>query len=86
MKRSIALVAIAGLTACGESTTDFTQPPATPTLDQQVRQSIASWGVVPMLAVKAQDPALVDLAPTALRLFGIDPPSYMDGRPLAGLV
>ena len=25
-------------------------------------------------------------APTALRLFGIDPPAYMDGRPLAGLV
>ena len=31
------------------------------------------------------DPALVDIAPTALRLFGIEPPAYMDGRPLAGL-
>jgi predicted AlkP superfamily phosphohydrolase/phosphomutase len=31
------------------------------------------------------DPALIDIAPTALRLFGIDPPPHMDGRPLAGL-
>jgi predicted AlkP superfamily phosphohydrolase/phosphomutase len=35
--------------------------------------------------VTANDPALVDIAPTALRLFGIEPPAYMDGRPLAGL-
>ena len=32
------------------------------------------------------DPALIDLAPTALQLFGITPPAYMDGRPLAGLL
>jgi predicted AlkP superfamily phosphohydrolase/phosphomutase len=31
------------------------------------------------------DPALVDLAPTALRLFGIEPPAHMDGQALAGL-
>ena len=31
--------------------------------------------------VKADDPALVDIAPTALQLFGIEPPAYMDGRP-----
>jgi predicted AlkP superfamily phosphohydrolase/phosphomutase len=31
------------------------------------------------------DPALIDIAPTALRLFGIEPPPHMDGRPLAGL-
>ena len=35
--------------------------------------------------VEEQEPALIDIAPTALRLFGIDPPGYMDGRPLAGL-
>jgi predicted AlkP superfamily phosphohydrolase/phosphomutase len=35
--------------------------------------------------VETEDPALVDIAPTALRLFGIQPPAYMDGRPLAGL-
>jgi len=33
----------------------------------------------------AEDPALIDIAPTALRLFGIEPPTYMDGRPLEGL-
>ncbi|MEZ5284056.1 MAG: alkaline phosphatase family protein [Vicinamibacterales bacterium] len=31
------------------------------------------------------EPALIDIAPTALRLFGVEPPAYMDGRPLAGL-
>jgi predicted AlkP superfamily phosphohydrolase/phosphomutase len=33
-----------------------------------------------------KEPALIDIAPTALRLFGIEPPAYMDGRPLTGLV
>jgi predicted AlkP superfamily phosphohydrolase/phosphomutase len=28
------------------------------------------------------DPAIWDIAPTALRLFGIQPPAHMDGRPL----
>ena len=32
-----------------------------------------------------EEPSLIDIAPTALRLFGIDPPPYMDGRPLEGL-
>ena len=31
------------------------------------------------------EPSLVDIAPTVLRLFGIEPPGYMDGRPLANL-
>jgi predicted AlkP superfamily phosphohydrolase/phosphomutase len=35
--------------------------------------------------IDEKDPALIDIAPTALRLFGIEPPAYMDGRPLAGL-
>ncbi len=35
--------------------------------------------------IDTQNPALIDIAPTALTLFGIDPPPYMDGRPLAGL-
>lgn len=30
------------------------------------------------------DPALLDMAPTALRLFGIEPPAHMDGKPLFG--
>jgi bisphosphoglycerate-independent phosphoglycerate mutase (AlkP superfamily) len=36
--------------------------------------------------VATEDPALIDIAPTALRLFGIEPPPYMDGKALAGLV
>jgi predicted AlkP superfamily phosphohydrolase/phosphomutase len=36
--------------------------------------------------VDTEEPALIDIAPTALRLFGIEPPAHMDGRPLAGLV
>lgn len=35
--------------------------------------------------ITAEQPALVDIAPTALKLFGIEPPAHMDGRPLAGL-
>jgi predicted AlkP superfamily phosphohydrolase/phosphomutase len=35
--------------------------------------------------IDTTDPSLIDIAPTALRLFGIEPPAYMDGRPLAGL-
>jgi arylsulfatase A-like enzyme len=32
--------------------------------------------------IDVDDPALIDLAPTALKLFGIEPPAHMDGRPL----
>ena len=28
------------------------------------------------------DPGLIDIAPTALRLFGLKPPAHMDGKPL----
>jgi len=35
--------------------------------------------------IDGHEPSLIDIAPTALRLFGIEPPAYMDGRPLAGL-
>jgi len=35
--------------------------------------------------IETENPALIDIAPTALTLFGIEPPAYMDGRPLAGL-
>jgi predicted AlkP superfamily phosphohydrolase/phosphomutase len=31
---------------------------------------------------RAQNPGIEDMAPTILRLFGIDPPSWMEGRPL----
>ena len=32
--------------------------------------------------IDRDDPALIDIAPTALQQFGIKPPAYMDGRPL----
>jgi predicted AlkP superfamily phosphohydrolase/phosphomutase len=32
--------------------------------------------------IDAVDPGLVDIAPTILRLFGLEPPPHMDGRPL----
>jgi predicted AlkP superfamily phosphohydrolase/phosphomutase len=34
-------------------------------------------------AIDANEPHIVDIAPTALRLFGIQPPAHMDGRPFA---
>ncbi len=33
-------------------------------------------------AIDAEDPGLIDMAPTVLRLFGQEPPPHMDGRPL----
>ncbi len=32
--------------------------------------------------IDSDDPALMDVAPTALRLFGVDPPAHMEGSPL----
>ena len=32
--------------------------------------------------IDREDPALIDIAPTALELFGIDPPPHMDGKTL----
>jgi predicted AlkP superfamily phosphohydrolase/phosphomutase len=34
-------------------------------------------------AIDAKEPHIVDIAPTALRLFGIEPPAHMDGKPFA---
>ena len=33
-------------------------------------------------AIDAEDPAIIDLAPTALTLFGIRPPAHMEGTPI----
>ncbi|HYA17452.1 MAG TPA: nucleotide pyrophosphatase, partial [Bryobacteraceae bacterium] len=38
------------------------------------------------LRLEADDPGIEDLAPTALRLFGIDPPAWMEGKPLVPAV
>lgn len=32
--------------------------------------------------IDVEDPALMDIAPTALRLFGVDAPDHMEGKPL----
>jgi len=32
--------------------------------------------------IDRNDPALIDIAPTVLRLFGVQPPAYMEGQPL----
>ena len=32
--------------------------------------------------IDRDDPSLVDVAPTVLRVFGLDPPAHMDGKPL----
>jgi len=34
--------------------------------------------------IDATTPAIVDLAPTVLKLFGIEVPGYMDGKPIFG--
>jgi len=33
--------------------------------------------------IDAEEPSLIDIAPTALRLFGLEPPAHMDGQPFA---
>ena len=32
--------------------------------------------------IDAEDPGIEDMAPTALRLFGVEPPAWMDGKPV----
>ena len=32
--------------------------------------------------IDKDDPAIIDLAPTALSLFGLKPPAHMEGRPI----
>jgi cytochrome c peroxidase len=62
MKRFIFLAATAALIACDSgSDTNLIAPPPAPSLDQQVRQSMSPWGVVPILGLRAPDAALVDL-------------------------
>src|SRR5678816_801582 len=54
-----AIITVTAALACSDgSTTDFA---GAPSLDAQVRQAISPWGVVPILPVNAQNPALFDL-------------------------
>jgi predicted AlkP superfamily phosphohydrolase/phosphomutase len=68
---------------------------AGPVFEDNARPWSGDHGIDPRLVpgvffcnrtIESDQPSLVDIAPTALRLFGIEPPRYMDGRPLAGLV
>jgi cytochrome c peroxidase len=52
-------LAIAAAIGCADGS--VTSIATNPSLDQQVRQAISPWGVVPILPVAAPDPALVDL-------------------------
>jgi cytochrome c peroxidase len=54
----IALLIAAG--ACGDSTLEPDVPPV-PTLDAELRQQLGMWGVVPILPMPAQNPAMVQL-------------------------
>jgi len=38
------------------------------------------------LKITAGDPGIEDLAPTALRLFGVEPPAWMEGKPIVAAV
>jgi predicted AlkP superfamily phosphohydrolase/phosphomutase len=64
---------------------------ATPVFEDNVKAWSGDHGVDPRLVpgvlfcsekIDADDPALIDIAPTALRLFGVAVPPYVDGKPL----
>src|ERR1041385_7380215 len=55
----VAVVAAAAIVGCSDG--NVTSVATNPSLDQQVRQAISPWGVVPLLPVTAPNPALVDL-------------------------
>jgi cytochrome c peroxidase len=56
----LATITLAILTAaCSDGSVSAVS--TTPSLDTQVRQALNGWGVVPILPVNAQNPALVDL-------------------------
>jgi cytochrome c peroxidase len=57
--RLVCALATLLVAACGGDS--ISDPPASPTLDAQLRQAIAPWGVVPIGAVNPQPEALVDL-------------------------
>ena len=54
--------------------------------DLEIEDNAKAWSgdhcVDPVLVpgVAAEDPGIEDLAPTALRLFGLRPPAWMEGR------
>lgn len=63
MKCYLVLIALAGVASCAENSFNNTpvNPTETATLDAQVRQVIGNWGVVPILPIRAENAAIVDL-------------------------
>jgi cytochrome c peroxidase len=63
MKRYLVSIALVGLAGCAENSFNDTPvgPNQTATLDAQVRQAIGNWGVVPILPIRVENAALVDL-------------------------
>ena len=64
---------------------------AGPVFEDNIKAWSGDHGVDPRLVpgvffcshkVDDDDPGLIDIAPTALQLFGLEPPAHMDGKPL----
>ena len=55
----VACLGLLALAGCDEATPPG--PPTEPGIDQQLRAQLTQWGVVPILPMPAQNPALVDL-------------------------
>lgn len=60
-RMTVAAIAVLAAGAGCKSDYSISEPPIDLTLDTQLRQSIGGWGVVPILPVTAQNPALVEL-------------------------
>jgi cytochrome c peroxidase len=62
MRRFVCQLWLAVLVLAGCEAASSTSPdPVQPTIDAQLRQSLGGWGVIPIGAMPAQDPALVEL-------------------------
>ena len=62
-----------------------------PVFEDNVKAWSGDHGIDPRLvpgiffcnhAIDVEEPSLIDIAPTALKLFGVKPPAHMDGKPL----
>ena len=60
LTRALAVALLAAAAAC-RNDYSISDPPAEPTLDVQLRQTLGGWGAVPILPVAQQNPALVEL-------------------------
>ena len=50
--------------------------------DHCIDPRLVPGGLFSSRPIDARDPALIDIAPTVLGLFGVEPPGYMEGTPL----